>query len=44
MRQYATPTLANTFFQVLIPTEKVVTMRNGKKVIKEKTFMPAMCL
>ncbi len=30
--------LGNSVFQVLIPTEKVMTMRNGKKVIKEKNL------
>lgn len=30
--------LGNYVFQVLIPTEKVMTMRNGKKVIKEKNL------
>lgn len=30
--------LGNYVFQVLIPTEKVLTVRNGKKVIKEKNL------
>jgi len=30
--------LGNYLFQVLIPTEKVLTVRNGKKVIKEKNL------
>lgn len=30
--------LGKYVFQVLIPTEKVVTMRNGKRVIKEKNL------
>lgn len=30
--------LGKYVFQVLIPTEKVLTMRNGKKVIKEKNL------
>ncbi|MDE6310729.1 MAG: transcription termination/antitermination protein NusG [Muribaculaceae bacterium] len=30
--------LGNYVFQVLIPTEKVMTMRNGKKVVKEKNL------
>lgn len=30
--------LGNHVFQVLIPTEKVLTTRNGKKVIKERTL------
>lgn len=30
--------LGNYLFQVLIPTEKVLTVRNGKKVVKEKNL------
>lgn len=30
--------LGQSVFQVLIPTEKVMTVRNGKKVIKEKNL------
>lgn len=30
--------LGNYVFQVLIPTEKVITLRNGKKVIKDKNL------
>lgn len=30
--------------QVLIPTEKVVSQRNGKKVIKERNFFPGYVL
>ena len=30
--------------QVLIPTEKVVTVRNGKKVIKERSYLPGYVL
>lgn len=30
--------LGNNVFQVLIPTEKVVASRNGKKVVKERTL------
>lgn len=30
--------LGNFVFQVLIPTEKVMTVRNGKKVVKEKNL------
>ena len=30
--------LGKFVFQVLIPTEKVMTLRNGKKVIKEKNL------
>ena len=30
--------------QVLIPTEKVMQVRNGKKVIKERTYLPGYVL
>ena len=30
--------------QVLIPTEKVMTVRNGKKVVKERTYLPGYVL
>lgn len=30
--------LGNHLFQVLIPTEKVMTIKNGKKVVKEKNL------
>ena len=30
--------LGNYVFQVLIPTEKVMSLRNGKKVVKEKNL------
>lgn len=30
--------LGNSLFQVLIPTEKVLSVRNGKKVVKEKNL------
>lgn len=30
--------------QVLIPTEKVVSIRNGKKVVKERNFFPGYVL
>ena len=30
--------LGNHVFQVLIPTEKVLTIKNGKKVVKEKNL------
>ena len=30
--------LGDNLFQVLIPTEKVLTVRNGKKVVKEKNL------
>ena len=31
--------LGNHVFQVLIPTEKVLTIKNGKKVVKEKNIL-----
>jgi transcriptional antiterminator NusG len=30
--------------QVLIPTEKVYQMRNGKKVLKERSYLPGYVL
>ena len=30
--------------QVLIPTEKTFTMRNGKKVVKERAYLPGYVL
>ena len=30
--------------QVLIPTEKVVTVRNGKRIVKEKNYLPGYVL
>ena len=30
--------LGKSLFQVLIPTEKVMTVRNGKKVVKERNL------
>lgn len=30
--------LGNYLFQVVIPTEKVMTMRNGKKIVKERNL------
>lgn len=33
-----------TILQVLVPTEKVYTMKAGKKVIKEKNFFPGYIL
>ena len=30
--------------QVLIPTEKVVQLRNGKRVVKERNFLPGYVL
>lgn len=32
--------LKNYIFQVLIPTEKVFQQRNGKKVLKERAYLP----
>lgn len=37
-------TLAASVFQVLIPMEKHAQLRNGKRVIKEKTFLPGYVL
>lgn len=36
--------LGNYVSQVLIPTEKTFTMRNGKKVIKERAYLPGYVL
>ena len=36
--------LTNYVSQVLIPTEKVIQMRNGKKVNKERSFFPGYIL
>ena len=30
--------------QVLIPTEKVYQVRNGKKIVKERTYLPGYVL
>jgi len=38
------PSLAQLVFQVLIPTEKIFVLRNGKKVLKERTFLPGYVL
>jgi len=38
------PSLAQFVFQVLIPTEKVFVVKNGKKVLKERTFLPGYVL
>ncbi len=35
-----TPDLKDFVSQVLIPTEKVYTVRNGKKVMKERAYLP----
>jgi transcriptional antiterminator NusG len=29
-----------TMFQVLVPTEKVVTVKDGRKLIKDKVYFP----
>ena len=36
--------LGNYVTQVLIPTEKTFTIRNGKKVIKERAYLPGYVL
>jgi transcriptional antiterminator NusG len=36
--------LGNHVIQVLIPTEKTYTMRNGKKVLKERAYLPGYVL
>ena len=36
--------LKETISQVLIPTEKVFEMRNGKKKLRERTFLPGYIL
>lgn len=36
--------LENYIFQVLIPTEKVYQIRNGKKISKERSFFPGYVL
>ncbi len=36
--------LGEYVFQVLIPTEKVYQVRNGKKVVKERIFLPGYVL
>ena len=38
------PSLANNVGQVLLPTEKYAQMRNGKRVVKEKLFLPGYVL
>jgi transcription termination/antitermination protein NusG len=37
-------TLGEYLSQVLIPTEKVYQMRNGKKVLKERSYLPGYVL
>ncbi|KGN67571.1 transcription termination/antitermination protein NusG [Porphyromonas sp. COT-239 OH1446] len=36
--------LGQYLYQVIIPTEKVVTQRNGKKVVKERPYLPGYVL
>ena len=36
--------LGEYVFQVLIPTEKVYQVRNGKKIVKERTYLPGYVL
>ena len=36
--------LTDKVSQVLIPTEKVVTVRNGKRIVKEKSYLPGYVL
>ncbi|MCQ2050967.1 MAG: transcription termination/antitermination protein NusG [Bacteroidaceae bacterium] len=36
--------LQNFISQVLIPTEKVVQVRNGKRVVKERSYLPGYVL
>ncbi len=38
------PTLADSVGQVLLPTEKYAQLRNGKRVVKEKLFLPGYVL
>lgn len=38
------PALHSYVFQVLIPTEKVYQIRNGKKTIKERSYLPGYVL
>ncbi|MBP5643451.1 MAG: transcription termination/antitermination factor NusG [Bacteroidales bacterium] len=38
------PSLQNLISQVLIPTEKVYSVRNGKKVSKERNYLPGYVL
>jgi len=37
-------TLANRIGQILLPTEKYAQLRNGKRVVKEKLFLPGYVL
>ena len=36
--------LTDKVTQVLIPTEKVVQVRNGKRIVKEKSYLPGYVL
>ena len=38
------PVLAANVSQILLPTEKYASLRNGKRVIKEKLFLPGYVL
>ena len=38
------PSLADSVGQILLPTEKYAQMRNGKRVVKEKLFLPGYVL
>ena len=38
------PALQDLISQVLIPTEKVYSVRNGKKVSKERNYLPGYVL
>ena len=49
VREYLEAELKNTDLkdyvaQVLIPTEKFYTVRNGKKVMKERSYLPGYVL
>ncbi len=39
-----TATLGEYVSQVLIPTEKVYQVRNGKKIVKERSYLPGYVL
>ena len=38
------PALAESVGQILLPTEKYAQLRNGKRVVKEKLFLPGYVL
>lgn len=38
------PTLADSVGDILLPTEKYAQLRNGKRVVKEKLFLPGYIL